>query len=158
MSLEYPQIQTDHRTLYLTSDMMIPYSCQRCTKRKMLKVFTWVLLQGCILTRYVKVLILLLNSSHKEICSVPEKVIKVVMNVFSMKWRGTWGKKTNLKKLMSLIFESSSMAEVLSNACPIWCNHLFAASCVRGNGRCLAISAGCPDMHNPYRIKGLNCD
>lgn len=56
----------------------------------------------------------------------------------------TLGQKINLKKFIILVFESSSISGVLSNACCMWCNHLSAAWCVTGNGRCRPIRAGCP--------------
>jgi hypothetical protein len=55
--------------------------------------------------------------------------------------------KINLKKFIILIFESSSISEVVSNACCMWCNHLSAAWCVTGNGRCRPIRAGCPAIY-----------
>jgi hypothetical protein len=55
--------------------------------------------------------------------------------------------KINLKKFIILIFESSSISGVVSNACCMWCNHLSAAWCVTGNGRCRPIRAGCPAIY-----------
>lgn len=49
-----------------------------------------------------------------------------------------------LKKFIILILESGSILDMLSNACCMWCNHLSAAWCVTGNGRCRPISAGWP--------------
>lgn len=56
-------------------------------------------------------------------------------------------KKINLKKFIILIFESSSISGVVSNASCMWCNHLSAAWCVTGNGWCRPIRAGWPAIY-----------
>lgn len=82
-------------------------------------------------------------SHHHEAKKMTRTIMLFEMGLIRIGKEVIWWNSC-LKKFIILIFESSSISEVLSTAFCMWCNHLSAAWCVTGNGRWRPIRAGWP--------------